>query len=202
MFNGIDLSVNARMARRIQLYGGVSSGTSNNSGNAIVNSTEACFAIDAPDFLIGTVHAPGFCKQDYPWRTQIKGTGTIGLPGDVDLGVTWQSNPGPEINATYTVASSQVQYVSAARTTLNAGTASVALIKPGTVFGDRIYQLDLRVAKSFAYRGVRVRAIADLGNLLNANTVLLQSNTYGTNWLRPSYIVPGRIFKPTIEVTF
>ncbi len=202
-FDGIDVSVNARMAHRILLVGGVSSGTSNNSGNALVNSTEACFVVDAPDFLIGTVHAPGFCKLDYPWRTQVKAMGTMGLPWDIDLGATWQSNPGPEINANYTVSSSQVQYVSAPRTTLNAGTATVALLKPGTVFGDRIYQLDLRVSKTFSYRGVHFRLIADMGNLLNASTVLLQNNTYSTTgWLRPTYIMPGRLFKPTVEMTF
>jgi hypothetical protein len=41
-----------------------------------------------------------------------------------------------------------------------------------------------------------------MANLLNASTVLLQNNTYGNNWLRPAYIMPGRLFKPTVEVTF
>jgi hypothetical protein len=51
-------------------------------------------------------------------------------------------------------------------------------------------------------RGTRIRAIADIGNVLNSSPVLLQNNAYGTNWLRPSYIMPGRLFKPTVEVSF
>jgi hypothetical protein len=42
----------------------------------------------------------------------------------------------------------------------------------------------------------------DIGNALNASTVLLQNNTYGSNWLRPAYIVPGRLLKPTVDITF
>ena len=64
------------------------------------------------------------------------------------------------------------------------------------------YQLDLRISKTVKAGGTRVRAILDVGNLLNASTVLLQNNTYGNNWLRPSYIMPGRLFKPTVEITF
>jgi hypothetical protein len=206
-FDGIDVSVTARLPHRLQLFGGMSSGTSSNTGNALVNSTEGCFVVDAPHFtqLVGTqtVIAPfNFCDIPYPWRTGFRGLATIGLPWGVDVGATVQNNPGPEITANYTVNSSQVQFVNAARSTLDAGSANIALIKPGTVFGSRVYQLDLRLSKSFTYRGARIRAIADLGNLLNGSTVLLQNNTYGTNWQRPSYIMPGRLFKPTIEVTF
>jgi hypothetical protein len=205
-FNGIDVTVNARLPRKITVSGGVSSGTSNNSGNVLTNSTEACFVVDAPHYVVTAspaVVAPfSFCGIEYPWRTQFKGMTTVALPWSIDLGATFQSNPGPEINANYSVTNAQVQFVNAPRTTLNTGSATIALIQPGTLFGERIYQVDLRLAKAFAYRGMRIRAIADLANLLNASTVLLQSNTYGTNWLRPSFIMPGRMFKPTVEVTF
>jgi hypothetical protein len=42
----------------------------------------------------------------------------------------------------------------------------------------------------------------DVGNVLNASTVLLQNNTYGNNWLRPSFIIPGRLLKPSVQVDF
>jgi hypothetical protein len=125
------------------------------------------------------------------------------LPWDIDLSAVFQDNPGPEIDANYTVTSSQVQFVNnPARTTLTSGTATIPLIQPGTVFGDRIYQLDVRASKTIKVGGARLRAILDVANLFNASTVLLQNNTYGTIWLRPSYIMPGRLIKPTIEMTF
>ena len=49
---------------------------------------------------------------------------------------------------------------------------------------------------------MRVRAMLDVGNLTNSSTVLLQNNTYGANWLRPTYIMPGRLLKPSFEITF
>jgi len=42
----------------------------------------------------------------------------------------------------------------------------------------------------------------DIGNVLNASTVLLQNNTYGPIWLRPAFIMPGRLFKPSVQIDF
>ncbi len=42
----------------------------------------------------------------------------------------------------------------------------------------------------------------DIANALNGNTVLLQNNTFGSNWLRPGYILPGRVFKPYLQLDF
>jgi hypothetical protein len=194
-YDGIDLSLTARLPHRAQLFGGISRGTSNNSGNALVNSTEACFIVDSPQAL-------RYCEVAYPWRTQLKMYATVGLPWAIDLAGTFQSYPGQNITANYTVTSAQVQFVTPGRTTLSGGTATFPLVEPATLFSARVNQLDLRASKTFNAGGLRVRAILDVGNLLNASPVLLQNNTYGSNWLRPSFILPGRLVKPTVEITF
>jgi hypothetical protein len=191
-YNGVDVGLTIRLPHRTQIFGGFSTGTSFNVGNALTNSTEACFIIDNPDAL-------RFCEVDVPWLTQAKFLGTVGLPAGIDLGITVQSSPGPEILANYTVNSSQVQRLGRNLTT---GTATIPLIAPAAVFGDRINQLDLRVAKTLRYRGIRIRGILDLGNVLNASTILLQNNTYGPNWQRPTFIMPGRLIKPAVQVDF
>jgi hypothetical protein len=81
-------------------------------------------------------------------------------------------------------------------------TPTVPLIYPGRVFGDRIYQLDLRLTKGIQFGTLRARLILDIANALNGNTVLVQNSTYGVNWLQPTYILPGRLIKPTIEIKF
>jgi len=134
-----------------------------------------------------------------PWLTQAKVLGTLTLPWDINLGASLQSTPGNEITAAYTVTSAQVTGLGRPLTN---GTFTVPLIQPASMFGDRVLQLDVRVAKAFKVQGSRIRAMLDMGNLTNSSTVLLQNNTYGANWLRPAYIIPGRIFKPSIEVTF
>src|SRR5207244_10679324 len=144
-FNGIDVSVSLRLPHRSQITGGLSKGTSFNVGNSLTNSTESCFVIDSPAKLrldnppilppsgpTGTTSPQGYCAVTVPWLTQVTLMGTVGLPAGIDFGATFQSTPGPEIQANYTVNSTQVVGLGRA---LSSGTATVALIEPATVFG-------------------------------------------------------------------
>ncbi len=190
-FNGVDVGVHVRMRGRATLSGGIASGTSNNTGNRLRNSTRVCFVIDTPQ--------QRFCDVQVPWLTQLKLLGTVTIPWDINLGGSLQSTPGNEITAAYTINSAQA--IGLGRPLTN-GTATVAVIQPGSMFNERVFQIDLRAAKTFRVQGLRIPAMLDVANLTNASTVLLQNNTYGANWQRPSYILPGRLFKPSVEVTF
>jgi len=182
--------MNARLSR-INISGGVSSGTSNNIDS--INSRSHCFVVDNPQQLL-------FCDVNMPWRTSVRFLGTTNLPWGVDLGVTLQNNPGPQITANYTITNAQA--VGLGRN-LSGGSATVPLIAPGTMFGDRMNQIDLRVGKNFRLRGgVRIRALVDFANVLNANAVLVLNTTYGANWLRPTYVLPGRLIKPNVQIDF
>ena len=73
---------------------------------------------------------------------------------------------------------------------------TVNLVEPGTIILDRLNQIDVRVARPFAVRATRLRAMVELYNLLNANAVLDVNRTYGTSgtsWLVPTRILPARI---------
>lgn len=190
-FNGVDLSFVIRLPRGGQVSGGLASGTSNNTGNGLRISTNNCFVIDSPQ--------QRHCDIDVPWLTQFKMLGTVPLPWGINLGASLQSTPGQEITAAYTVTNAQVQGLGRP---LSGGNFNVPLIQPGSMFAERVLQLDLRVAKAFGFRGARFRAMLDIANLTNGSTVLLQNNTYGSNWQRPTYILPGRLFKPSIQLTF
>jgi hypothetical protein len=192
-YNGIDATVTARLPRRISLSGGLSSGTSNNVDS--INSRSNCFVVDSPGQL-------RFCDIDMPWRTGVRFLGTFGLPWDMDAGLTFLNNPGPQITAAYTVVSSQVQFVDSPRTALTLGSATIPLIEPGTEFGERMTQVDVRVGKTFRYRAMRIRALLDVANLFNSNAVLVLNTTYGGNWQRPTYVLPGRLIKPTVQIDF
>jgi hypothetical protein len=69
----------------------------------------------------------------------------------IDLGLTFQSVPGPQITASYTVTSAAA--VGLARP-LSGGSATVPLIAPGTMFGARMQQTDLRLAPTYVLPGV------------------------------------------------
>src|SRR5262249_4935520 len=191
-YDGIDGTVTARLPYRIALSGGVSSGTSNNVDS--INSRSACFVVDSPQLR--------FCDVTMPWRTGVRFLGTVGLPWGIDAGFTVLNNPGPQITAAYTVVSSQVQFVNSSRTALTLGNATIPLVEPGTMFGERHNQVDVRVGKNFRYGRARVRALLDLANLFNTNNVLVLNTTYGSNWQRPTYVLPGRLIKPTVQIDF
>jgi hypothetical protein len=108
--------------------------------------------------------------------------------------------------AHYTVTSAQVgsvvQFVNPTRTAFSGGSTTVSLVEPGTLFGDRMYQLDVRVSKAFRYRGVRARLTLDLANMLNGNAVLVENNAYGSRWRQPAFVLQGRTIKPAIQMEF
>ena len=81
--------------------------------------------------------------------------------------------------------------------------AVVPLVEPGTMFGDRLNQLDLRVSKKIPFGGRRqLEFMADLYNALNASPVSEQNNTYGPEWQRPLLILLGRIAKVGVQLRF
>jgi len=83
------------------------------------------------------------------------------------------------------------------------GTVSVSLIAPGTVFGDRLNQVDYRIAKTFKFnQNRRIQGIIDIYNLLNGSAVITQNNTYGSAWLRPTQILQARLVKFGVQIDF
>jgi hypothetical protein len=84
----------------------------------------------------------------------------------------------------------------------SAGSATVALVEPNTLYGDRLNQTDLRLGKIFKYNRSRIQVMADIYNLLNANPVLAYNTTFGTEWLRPTDVLQGRMVKIGGQLSF
>lgn len=186
VYNGVDLTVNARLPRRAFVQGGVNVGRS---------ATDDCdVRPDSPQKL--------FCNVTPKFLTDVKLAVSYPLPWwDLQLSGTIQSSPGPEITASHTVPSSEVA-PSLGRPLASGRTTTVALVEPGTMYGERLNQLDLRMAKSVRMARFTVRGIVDLYNVFNANTVLDQNNTYGPRWQQPLIILPGRFVKFGMQVNF
>jgi hypothetical protein len=75
----------------------------------------------------------------------------------------------------------------------NYGTQPVLAEPLGTRRQDNITLLDLRVEKPFRVRGMTVSGFLDIFNMFNANPEQNITWSSGTNFLRPSNIVPPRI---------
>jgi len=76
------------------------------------------------------------------------------------------------------------------------------VIRPGTVFGDRVNQVDLRFGKVIRIAGTSSTVSLDLYNAFNANPVLAQNNTFGAAWLRPTSVFPARFSKISWQFDF
>src|SRR5262245_42269706 len=87
-------------------------------------------------------------SQAIPFLTDIRGLAVYTLPKiDVQVSSALQSRRGPEIPATWNVPSAVVALSLGRPLAGNQANVPVNILEPGDVFGDRITQVDLRVAK-------------------------------------------------------
>jgi hypothetical protein len=201
VYDGVDFTGTVRLKQGAVVQGGATVGRTH---------TRACFPLDSPSDVpasFGTtqtfVASTRFCDVAQPFQPDFKVLATYPLPWDLMVSGTFQSLPGPEIEANWAVRSTQI--APSLGRPLAAGatqTVNVPLIRPWSVFGDRLNQVDFRLARRFRVGSVRLTSQFDLYNLLNANPVLAQNNTYGAAWLTPVNILPGRLFKAGVELTF
>jgi hypothetical protein len=189
-WNGADFTVNARLRNDLLLQGGVS------TGKTLTDSCDVVGKIDNPSTL--------YCRVETPFLTQVKLLGAYTLPWKIQVAGTLQSVPGPQIAASAVFSSAQVAQ-SLGRPLSSAANVTVNVVPPGTMYGDRLYQLDVRFGKIFTLGRRRLHGMVDLYNALNADTVLTQNNTYGTNgasWQVPTFIVQARVVKFGVQMTF
>ena len=86
----------------------------------------------------------------------------------------------------------------------NVTNVTINLLAPGERYGDRVNQLDFRVAKILRFSGKRTMIALDLYNALNGNPILTYNNTFVPNgtWLQPRSILTGRLFRISAEFNF
>ena len=80
------------------------------------------------------------------------------------------------------------------------GNKTVNVFNPNTVFGDRLYQFDLRFSKIFKVsEGNSLDANFDIYNSLNSDAALSETVAYtgtgGGTWKRTTGVIQGRLFK-------
>jgi hypothetical protein len=122
----------------------------------------------------------------------------------LQLSATWQSKPGPMLSANYAVPSAIAAESLGRPLSGNAPNVTVNLVAPGTLFGERINQLDLRVGRTFEYGGIRMNVAGDVYNALNSGAALAYNNTFvpGGSWPAPLMILTPRLLRLTAEIDF
>jgi hypothetical protein len=70
------------------------------------------------------------------------------------------------------------------------------------LYGDRINQIDFRVAKIIRFGRMRTQVGLDLYNLLNSSAVQTYNQTFGQPYLTPTLVLPARFAKVSAQVDF
>ena len=121
---------------------------------------------------------------------------------DIQLAATFQSKPGALLAANYAAPNSLVVPSLGRDLSGNAPNVTVNLIAPGAMYGDRINELDFRLAKALNWGRSRTLIALEVYNLLNSSAVLTYNNTFvpGGTWLQPLTILTPRFFKISAEI--
>ena len=112
---------------------------------------------------------PAVLPRRDAFLTQVKFLGSYTVPRvDVQVSGTVQSVPGPQIGATYVASNALVAPSLGRSLSGNAANVNVALVEPGTMYGDRLNQVDLRVGKILKFGKTRTAVNLDLFNALQS----------------------------------
>jgi hypothetical protein len=230
-FNGVDVSVNARL-RDITIQGGTSSGNVVEDSCGVVNNHPEYYIFGPwggtagflDTFLGGIGQWPqAFCHRESGWQTNVKGLATYTVPKiDVLISGTFRSLPYPGNE----FPSVQSQSLSGQVLALNIpgvvnttslgrpfGSGQVVeflnIVEPGKLYGDRLNSVDLRFGKILRYGKTRTQVNVDLYNLTNANTTEVFQRNYSdpstlprSTYLDPLSIMSARFFKISAQFDF
>ena len=189
-WQGIDITGDARL-ESLLFQGGISTGafsTDNCEQLALLPENQADVPVE-------------YCRNDQAWLTQVKFLASYTLPYDIQVAATLQNQPGPERIAQVTFPVSEI--TAALGRAPTDSSRSVNVLLPGTEYGERFTQFDLRLTKILALGGgTRLRVMFDLFNLFNANAVTREQAGYGDAWLQPQVIMPGRLGKFAFQFDF
>ena len=187
-YNGVDVSVNARLPGQITVLGGTTTGKFH----------RVTCDVENPNSLRG-------CDARQPFTTGLKLSGTVPLKYGFRFSGIFQSQPGQTFNRDATLDGDIVQnYVITRAVVPSLTLASVTprLNEPGTDFMPRVNQLDVSVSKRFRVGRTEVLPQLDIFNALNVSPELSITQTFGPAYGFPLTVLPARLFRVGVQVNF
>jgi len=224
-WQGIDVSIVARLQNGLTVQGGTSTGRRFADGcdvrsklpelgtgsTGLTNSsvTSNVNALGGGPFALSVVNP--YCRIAEPYRTDFRGLATYIVPkADVQVSATWSSIPGDSLRADYTLtAADQAAIAAQMGRSLTGGFNTINLIAPATQWGARVNNIDMRIAKILRFHTTRTQVGVDIFNVLNADTVtnynfgfVPRSVNPNGAWLVPTAIIPARYARIALQVDF
>jgi hypothetical protein len=214
-WHGIDVNANARLRNGLTVQGGASTGRRFMDNCAVRGALPETYSWASTQAVqvtrvtssTGALANP-YCHVVEPFLTSWRGLATYSVPKvDVTVSATWRSDPGSDLAANYVVTSA-IARPSLGRD-LSSGNVTVNLVPPGTLYGARQNNLDMRVAKILHFGQTRAQFGVDIYNLTNTDVVTAYNQGYsaptatqGSIWLTPTAILPARYVRLNMQIDF
>jgi hypothetical protein len=140
-----------------------------------------------------------YCHVSTGALTQFRGLTAYTIPGwDVKIGAVYQNKPGPPLTPNVGVSGPIIMNTQVV--------GSVNVVEPGTLYGERVSQLDVRVTKVLRFGRARVVAGIDLYNAFNASDFLTYSTSYALlasdRPVLPTSVITPRVLSIGADVSF
>jgi hypothetical protein len=144
-----------------------------------------------------------YCRVTFGLLTEMRALSSYVVPKiEMQVAAKFSSRPGQPLAANYAAPNAAVAPSLGRNLSGNASSVTVNLIPPGLMYGERIDQFDLRLAKVLKHGRSRTVVGLELYNVLNTHVVLTYNNTFvpGGPWLQPLTVVTPRLLRITAEL--
>jgi hypothetical protein len=193
VYNGILVNVSARPRNGLTIQGGLNSGATVQDSCEVRNATPESAALNP------------YCRNAPGLVTRVTGLAAYTVPKiDVLFSTTFRSDQGAVLAANYNVPAAVVAQTLGRLPSGGAANLTVNLLEPGKKWGDRVNEIDIRVAKVLRFGGTRSNVGIDIYNLLNSDAILTYNQTFipGGQWLRPNTVLTPRFIKLSAQIDF
>jgi hypothetical protein len=177
-WSGVDVNFVARLWNGITLQGGTSTGRLVEDSCAVRQNL--------PELALTNSR----CNNRQPFQTDFRGFATYTIPKiDMQTSVTFASRPGTELAANVIVSSAAAAQTLGRPLSSGAANVTINVLRPGEMYGERINQLDVRVAKLIRTAAGRFNVSLDVLNVLNADTILTYTPLLNQTWPTPNVVL-------------
>jgi hypothetical protein len=205
--DSVNMNVTARMRSGLMLQGGFNTGNSTNDYCDVRGQI--------PEWTVILAQSPTnpWCNTSTGWQTRMTGLGSYTIPKvDVQVSGTFRSDPGQQLAANWSATNAATVGLNRPFAGLGSQTITVNLIEPGTLYGNRVNQVDMRFAKILRFKGTRTLVGFDVYNIANSADVLTYNQTFipgqtdatpaTARWLRPTSVLQARFLKISAQIDF
>jgi hypothetical protein len=197
-YNGLLMNLASRTPNGVSVQGGF------NIGKTVTDSCE--IRAQLPE----TTPLNPYCHVDPGWVMRFTTLASYTVPKVLVLvSTTFRSDQGVVLAANYAVPNADIQPSLGRPLSNNATSATVNLITPGDLYGDRVNEFDLRVGKVVRFGGTRTNVGVEIFNVLNSSPVLSYNQTFVPSvtsgsgaWLSPRSVLTPRFIKLSAQFDF